>query len=80
METIPLRRYHRSRSPRKGLQLGFAAVDVREIRRGTEHLLLHWNKSRNSPEAEYETKILSESPGTGTSFCRSFKVQRWGGS
>jgi GntR family transcriptional regulator / MocR family aminotransferase len=40
VETIPLSLYHRGRSPHKGLQLGFAAVDVREIRRGTKDLAI----------------------------------------
>jgi GntR family transcriptional regulator/MocR family aminotransferase len=38
VEVIPLSRYTRGRIPREGLQLGFAAVDAREIRRGVQDL------------------------------------------
>lgn len=37
VEVIPLSRYHR-RASREGLQLGFAAVDRREIGRGVREL------------------------------------------
>jgi GntR family transcriptional regulator/MocR family aminotransferase len=44
VNVIPLSRYTRGRTPRyptqEGLQLGFAAVDPREIRRGVEQLAL----------------------------------------
>ena len=38
VEAIPLSLYYRGRMSRKGLQLGFAAVDTREIRRGVQDL------------------------------------------
>jgi GntR family transcriptional regulator / MocR family aminotransferase len=38
VEVVPLGRYSRRHRARSGLQLGFAAVDVREIRRGTRDL------------------------------------------
>jgi GntR family transcriptional regulator/MocR family aminotransferase len=39
VDVIPLSRFYRGpRPPREGLQLGFAAVDVREIRRGVQEL------------------------------------------
>jgi GntR family transcriptional regulator/MocR family aminotransferase len=40
VDAIPLSLYHHGRMSRRGLQLGFAAVDVREIRRGTEDLAI----------------------------------------
>ncbi|MGA7221609.1 MAG: PLP-dependent aminotransferase family protein [Candidatus Acidiferrales bacterium] len=40
VEVIPLSRYSRGRMAREGLQLGFAAVDTREIRRGVEELAI----------------------------------------
>jgi GntR family transcriptional regulator / MocR family aminotransferase len=38
VEVFPLSRYTRGKLTREGLQLGFAAVDAREIRRGVENL------------------------------------------
>jgi GntR family transcriptional regulator/MocR family aminotransferase len=38
VEVIPLDWYSRGRLTREGLQLGFAAVDAREIRRGVQEL------------------------------------------
>jgi GntR family transcriptional regulator / MocR family aminotransferase len=38
VEVTPLSRYSRGRLARDGLQLGFAAVDVPEIRRGVREL------------------------------------------
>jgi GntR family transcriptional regulator/MocR family aminotransferase len=38
VEVVPLSRYAYGRSRRDGLMLGFAAVDVRELRRGVEQL------------------------------------------
>jgi GntR family transcriptional regulator/MocR family aminotransferase len=38
VEVIPLSRYTRGNVTREGLQLGFAAVDTREIRRGVQEL------------------------------------------
>jgi GntR family transcriptional regulator/MocR family aminotransferase len=40
LEVVPLSRYTRGRASREGLQLGFAAVDSREIQRGVEQLAL----------------------------------------
>jgi GntR family transcriptional regulator/MocR family aminotransferase len=39
VELTPLSRYHRGRATREGVQLGFAAVDAREIRRGVADLV-----------------------------------------
>jgi hypothetical protein len=38
VEVTPLGRYSRGRLAREGLQLGFAAVDAAEIRRGVREL------------------------------------------
>lgn len=38
VEVFPISRYTRGKAAREGLQLGFAAVDTREIRRGVEDL------------------------------------------
>jgi GntR family transcriptional regulator / MocR family aminotransferase len=38
VEVTPLSRYYRGRPAREGLQLGFAAVDAQEIRRGVREL------------------------------------------
>ena len=38
VDVIPLDRYSQGALARKGLQLGFAALDVREIRRGVREL------------------------------------------
>jgi GntR family transcriptional regulator/MocR family aminotransferase len=35
---VPLRRFYRGAMARDGLQLGFAAVSAREIRRGVDEL------------------------------------------
>ena len=40
VDTIPLTWYNRGRIEREGLQLGFAAVDTREIRRGVRELAI----------------------------------------
>ena len=40
VELIPLSWYSRGRLTREGLQLGFAAVDTREIRRGVAELAI----------------------------------------
>jgi len=40
VEVIPLNWYSRGRMSREGLQLGFAAVDAREIRRGVQELAI----------------------------------------
>ena len=38
VDVVPLSRYNRGRMAREGLQLGFASVDSREIRRGVQDL------------------------------------------
>ena len=38
VEVVPLSQYARSRLAREGLQLGFAAIDAKEIRRGVQEL------------------------------------------
>lgn len=40
VEVFPLSRYSRGRIAREGLQLGFAAVEAREIRRGVQELAI----------------------------------------
>ncbi len=40
VEVTPLSRYHQGAAPREGLQLGFAAVDSKEIRRGVRELTI----------------------------------------
>jgi len=40
VEVTPLGRYGTARMTRQGLQLGFAAVDAREIRRGVRELAI----------------------------------------
>jgi GntR family transcriptional regulator / MocR family aminotransferase len=40
VDTIPLSWYNRGKMKREGLQLGFAAVDPREIRRGVRELAI----------------------------------------
>jgi GntR family transcriptional regulator / MocR family aminotransferase len=40
VEVVPLSAYHRGRPTREGLQLGFAAVDAKEIRRGVTELAI----------------------------------------
>lgn len=40
VEVVPLSLYYRGRMSRQGLQLGFAAIDTREIRRGLRELAI----------------------------------------
>jgi GntR family transcriptional regulator / MocR family aminotransferase len=40
VDVIPLSHYNRGRMAQEGLQLGFAAVDPREIRRGVQELAI----------------------------------------
>jgi GntR family transcriptional regulator/MocR family aminotransferase len=40
VEVIPLSRYDRGRASQEGLQLGFAAVDADELRRGVRELAI----------------------------------------
>jgi GntR family transcriptional regulator/MocR family aminotransferase len=48
VEVIPLSRYTRGRVLREGLQLGFAAVDTQEIRRGVRELAVALEADRSS--------------------------------
>jgi GntR family transcriptional regulator/MocR family aminotransferase len=48
VEVFPLSRYTRGRTGREGLQLGFAAVDAREIRRGVQELAIALVKESRS--------------------------------
>ena len=48
VEVIPLSRYFRGRASREGLQLGFAAVEGPEIRRGVAELALVLEKTFNA--------------------------------
>lgn len=49
VEVTPLSRYALTLPQREGLQLGFAAVDAREIRRGVQNLALALEKMSRSP-------------------------------
>lgn len=49
VEVVPLRRYTRARVAEDGLQLGFAAVDPPEIRRGVQELAVALAGSRSVP-------------------------------
>lgn len=49
VEVVPLSRYTRGRTSREGLQLGFAAVEPREIERGVEELALALEGAVSSP-------------------------------
>jgi GntR family transcriptional regulator/MocR family aminotransferase len=46
IDVVPLSRYTRGRATREGLQLGFAAVDPREIQRGVKELALALEAAR----------------------------------
>ena len=46
VEITPLGRYGRGKFARNGVQLGFAAVDSREIRRGVRELAIALEKMR----------------------------------
>lgn len=48
VEVTPLRRYSRGRMVQEGLQLGFAAVDVAEIRRGVRELAVALEEEKKS--------------------------------
>ena len=57
VEVVPLSQYARTPLAREGLQLGFAAVDAKEIRRGVQELAialeqLHGNKGKKSTNRE----------------------------
>ena len=49
VEVFPLSRYSRGRIAREGLQLGFAAVDAREIRRGVQELAAALKEASKTP-------------------------------
>jgi GntR family transcriptional regulator/MocR family aminotransferase len=49
VEVTPLSRYSRGRIARQGLQIGFAAVDVQELRRGVEQLARALASVRRQP-------------------------------
>lgn len=49
VEVTPLSRYSRSPLAREGVVLGFAAVDVREIRRGVRELAIALEQCRRAP-------------------------------
>ena len=49
VEVTPLRACSFGRAPRPGLQLGFAAVDPREIRRGVRELALALSELSKRP-------------------------------
>ena len=49
VEVNPLSRYSRTPLTREGLVLGFAAVDVREIRRGVRELAIALDQCRQAP-------------------------------
>jgi DNA-binding transcriptional MocR family regulator len=42
VEVTPLSTYSRRPMPRQGLQLGFVAVNAKEIKRGVQQLPLRW--------------------------------------
>ncbi len=48
VEVFPLSRYTRGKVEREGLQLGFAAVDAREIRRGVQDLAIALEDASNA--------------------------------
>jgi GntR family transcriptional regulator/MocR family aminotransferase len=50
VETVPLQEYSQRPMRRQGLQLGFAAVDTREIRRGVHELAAVLEECRKSEE------------------------------
>jgi GntR family transcriptional regulator/MocR family aminotransferase len=47
VDVVPLSRYTRGRAGKEGLQLGFAAVDPPEIRRGVKDLALALKDARS---------------------------------
>jgi GntR family transcriptional regulator / MocR family aminotransferase len=49
VEAIPMIRHTRGRVARQGLQLGFAAVDAAEIRRGAWELAMVLEKELSGP-------------------------------
>jgi GntR family transcriptional regulator / MocR family aminotransferase len=48
VEVVPLNAYHHGRMAREGLQLGFAAVDAKEIRRGAHELAIALEQERRA--------------------------------
>jgi len=59
VEVTPLSRYSRRRMAREGLQLGFAAVDAKEIQRGVRELAIALEKNYVSFIAELAS-VLSD--------------------
>ena len=57
VEVIPLRSYARGPLPREGLQMGFAAVNPQEIRRGVHQLAWRLN---NSPGPVYDVGLMPD--------------------
>jgi GntR family transcriptional regulator/MocR family aminotransferase len=52
VNVTPLTRYSQGRVVPEGLQLGFAAVDVKEIRRGVRELAIALNAERTEVRSE----------------------------
>ena len=50
VEVVPLNRYSRRMLPREGLQLGFAAIDEKEIKRGVADLAIALEAQTHAPE------------------------------
>jgi len=48
VEVVPLSAYHHGKMAREGLQLGFAAVDAKEIRRGVSDLAIALERERKA--------------------------------
>jgi GntR family transcriptional regulator / MocR family aminotransferase len=54
VEVFPVSRYWRGKPKREGLQLGFAAVDAREIRRGVQELAIALDEMDRGGQARHE--------------------------
>jgi GntR family transcriptional regulator/MocR family aminotransferase len=59
VDTTPFGRYNYGKSVREGLQLGFAALDVREIRRGVHDLAISLEEIRRVTRPKHSGKIRS---------------------
>jgi GntR family transcriptional regulator/MocR family aminotransferase len=53
VEVIPLSVYQQGNAAAKGLQLGFAAVDTKEIRRGVQDLAIALEVARKTPQRRF---------------------------
>jgi GntR family transcriptional regulator/MocR family aminotransferase len=53
VEVIPLSVYQQGNAAAKGLQLGFAAVDTKEIRRGVQDLAIALEAARKTPQRRF---------------------------